>query len=362
MSFREALRASAADPRAARETDVLRALGKEFPDERDFAALLSPAAVPHLERMARRAADSTLRHFGRTISLYAPLYLSSFCENECVYCGFRRTGRIARRKLSPEEVEEEAAALAVSGIRQVLMLTGESRAQTPVTYLRDCARILGRYFSSVSAEVYALEEEEYSLLVKAGADGLTIYQETYDESIYARLHRSGPKRDYGYRLDAPERACRAGMRAVSVGALLGLADLRAEVFAAGLHAAWLQRRYPGVEVGVSLPRLRPLKGEPGPGAAVTDRELVQAMTALRLFLPRAGINISTRESGALRANLIGLGVTRMSAGSRTTIGGYAAARARGGQFSVADGSGVAEVMAMIRSRGHQPVTKDWQTF
>lgn len=362
MSFYEILRGARSATRAPGESDVVRALLKETPGERDFAALLSPAGAAHLEAMARRASEITLRYFGRTISLYAPLYLSSFCDNECAYCGFRRSSPLVRRRLSPAEVEEEAAALADSGIRHVLMLTGESRGQTPVAYLTECAGILARRFSSVSAEVYALEEREYSGLVKAGADGLTLYQETYDERLYRRLHISGPKRDYRYRLDAPERACRAGMRAVNVGALLGLSDFRSEVFAAGLHAAWLQKRYPGVEVGVSLPRLRPVAGSKCPADAVSDRDLVQAMTALRIFLPRAGVNISTRESGELRANLIGLGVTRMSAGSRTTVGGYAAARAGGRQFSVADGSGVEAVVAMIRARGHQPVMKDWQAL
>ncbi|MDA8244188.1 MAG: 2-iminoacetate synthase ThiH [Elusimicrobia bacterium] len=347
---------------SAGEASVLRALGEETVSGTGFAALLSPSAAPLLENMARRANELTLRHFGRTVSLYAPLYLGNYCENECVYCGFRRSSRMKRGKLSYEEAEAEGRALAASGIRHALLLTGESRVQTPVEYIGACAELLKKHFSSLSVEIYPLETGEYARLVEAGADGLTIYQETYDEELYARLHRAGPKRDFRYRLDAPERACRAGMRAVGVGALLGLADFRLEVFCAGLHAAWLQNNYPAVEIGVSLPRFRPQGVGYKSGDRVSDRDLVQAMTALRLFLPRAGITISTREPAELRRNLIGLGVTRMSAGSRTGVGGYAKAEKSGEQFAIADASGVEDVKEMIRARGCHPVMKDWQTF
>lgn len=346
----------------ASEADALRALEKETPGEEDFSALLSPAAVPHLEALARRAGELTTRHFGRVVSLYAPLYLANFCENECLYCGFRRSSRIARRKLSYSEAEEEGRALASSGIRHALLLTGESRERTPVEYIAGCARVMKKHFSSVSAEVYPLGTDEYAELVRAGADGLTLYQETYDEKLYARLHRAGPKRDFRYRLDAPERACLGGMRAAGVGALLGLGDFRSEVYFAGLHADYLQSRYPAVEISVSLPRFRPQGVGFSPCGRVSDRDLVQAMTALRIFLPRAGITISTREPAELRRNLIGLGVTRMSAGSRTGVGGYAAAEKSPGQFAVADCSGVEEVKTMIRARGCHPVMKDWQTL
>lgn len=360
MSFYDVLGGRVKYLAGAPQADVLRALRKDEPDERDFMALLSPQAGALLEMMAARANEITLRRFGRTISLYAPLYLANFCENECVYCGFRRSGGVKRKKLSSAETEAEAGALAASGIRHVLMLTGESRAETPPAYLRDSAAALARHFSSVSVEVYPLETGEYAELVRAGADGLAIYQETYDEALYRRLHLAGPKRDYRYRLEAPERACRAGMRAVSVGALLGLSDFRREVFCTGLHAAYLQARYPGIELSVSLPRIRPQAGGFRAASGVSDRDLVQAMTALRIFLPAAGISISTREPAGLRKDLIGLGVTRMSAASRTGVGGYASGRKGGEQFRVADGSGVRDVREMIRGRGWQPVMKDWQ--
>ncbi len=348
--------------KSADEATVLRALGEESVSEAGFAALLSPAAVPRLEEIARRASALTVQHFGRTVSLYAPLYLGNYCENECLYCGFRNSSKMKRSKLSFDEAEAEGRALAASGIRHALLLTGESRVQTPVEYISACAGLLRKHFGSLSAEIYPLKTAEYARLAAAGADGLTLYQETYDEALYARLHRAGPKRDFRYRLDAPERACRAGMRAVGVGALLGLADFRLEVFCAGLHAAYLQHSYPGVEISVSLPRFRPQGVGYKSGGRVSDRDLVQAMTALRLFLPRAGITISTREPAELRRNLIGLGVTRMSAGSRTGVGGYAKAEKSGEQFRIADGSGVEEVKEMIRGRGCHPVMKDWQTL
>lgn len=345
---------------SVKDADISRALEKETLGEADFLSLLSAGAAGRLEALAVKANELGLRNFGRVVQLYAPLYLANFCENECVYCGFRRSGRLARRKLSLEEVEEEAKALSRSGIRDVLMLTGESRTETPPDYLKACAEILKRYFPAVSIEVYPLGREEYSGLVAAGADGLAIYQETYDEDLYRELHPAGPKRDYRGRLDAPERGCLAGMRRVSVGALLGLSGFRREVFFTGLHAAYLRDKFPGVEVGVSLPRIRPQRGGFSPRSEVSDRDFVQAMLALRLFLPRAGISVSTREAGAFRKNLIGLGVTRMSAGSRTGVGGYAAAERTEGQFSVADKSGIAEVKNLIRARGYQPVMKDWE--
>ncbi|MHB9155593.1 MAG: 2-iminoacetate synthase ThiH [Endomicrobiales bacterium] len=366
MSFYSFSRRYAGIAGPERETvtgdDVRRALEKEKPDENDFLTLLSPEAQAHLEALARRAQELTLANFGRTISLYAPLYVSNFCTNECVYCGFRHSNAVERKKLSLEEVEKEAAALAGTGMRHVLLLTGESRLESPVSYIAQCVEVLKKHFSSLSIEVYPLEEEEYAALVAAGVDGLTLYQETYDETLYAALHPKGMKRDYRFRLDAPERACRAGMRSVSIGALLGLSDFRQDVFFAGLHAAYLQDRYPGTEIGISFPRIQPHAGDFTPEHPVSDVQLVQAILAARLFLPRAGINISTRERRDLRHNLVGLGVTRMSAGSRTSVGGYAAAAGSEGQFEIADTSSVQEVKDMITAKGYQPVMKDWQTI
>ena len=327
--------------------------------ENEFRQALYCSDTAQLEAMARRARELTLRHFGKVIQLYAPLYLANYCENECAYCGFKRSNPVRRRKLSLEEVKREAAVVASGGIRHILILTGSSRSQTPVSYLEECIRVLGGYFSSVSIEVYPLKEKEYAGLIAAGLDGLTIYQETYDRALYAGLHRSGDKQDYDYRLSAPERACRAGIRTLNIGALLGLREVREEAFALGCHAAYLVRKYPGVELGVSLPRIQPQVGGFQPPCPVSDRELVQVMLTLRLFLPHAGITVSTRESSRLRRNLVGLGVTRMSAGSHTEVGGYTMPEKTESQFTVADTSGVAAVRRMISEQGYHPVMKDW---
>ncbi|MFA4887977.1 MAG: 2-iminoacetate synthase ThiH [Candidatus Omnitrophota bacterium] len=345
-----------------RRQDIERALLKEPLGELDFLSLLSRNALEYLEPLAQRAQKSTLANFGRVILLYAPLYLSNYCDNECLYCGFKQANAIQRRKLSLSEVEREAQEVSRGGIRQVLLLTGESKGASPVSYIKECIQAVSRYFTSVGIEVYPLTEGDYVSLIASGADGLTIYQETYDRGLYGRLHPRGPKSDYRFRLDAPQRAAVARMRQVNVGALLGLGEFQKDVFFAGLHGRWLQDNYPEIELGVSLPRLQPQAGGFVCAHPLTDRELVQSLIAMRLFLPRAGITISTRENSALRKNLIGLGVTRMSAGSRTQVGGYALAPAEEGQFEIADTSSVDEVKEMIVQKGHQPVCKDWQVL
>lgn len=345
--------------RAATGADVLRAARLERVDETGFLALLSPAAAPHLEAMARRAQDLTLRHFGRTVSLFTPLYVSNHCANHCRYCGFAAKNEIPRSRLTLDEVRAEGEAIAATGLRQVLILTGEAPHKAGVGFLEDCVRILRPLFPSIALEVYPMATTDYARLVAAGADGLTVFQETYDPALYADLHPAGPKRDYAWRLDTPMRGAEAGMRTVNIGALLGLADWRREIYATGLHAAWLMRRYPGVDVAVSLPRMRPHAGEFQPACIVRDRELVQAMTALRIFLPRLSVTISTREAPSFRDSILPLGVTRMSAGVSTAVGGHAKA-AETGQFEISDPRSVAEVRDMLRSRGYQPVFKDWE--
>jgi 2-iminoacetate synthase len=233
---------------------------------------------------------------------------------------------------------------------------------SPVGYIKDCVRTLKEYFSSISIEIYPLEEREYAELVNEGVDGLTIYQEVYDEGAYEKLHPAGPKRDYRFRLDAPERGARAGMRTVNIGALLGLADWRGEAFLAGLHAKYIQDKYPELEVGLSIPRLRPEASGFTAPFKVSDRNLVQMVTALRIFLPRVGISLSTRERPELRDRLVKLGVTRISAGSVTSVGGRAAPASEKGdprQFDISDRRGVDEIRAMLLEKGYQPVLKDW---
>ena len=347
---------------AASGADVQRVLGKQILTEEDFLVLLSPAAQPYLEQMAQQAHRLTVAQFGRTMVLYTPLYLSNFCTNSCLYCGFNRDNRIARRQLTMEEVAAEARAIAATGLKHILILTGDAPDKAGLAYIERCCGVLKRYFPAIGMEIYALSENEYARLIDAGVDSLTLYQETYNEPLYEQLHPRGPKRDYRFRLEAPEEACRAGMRSVNIGALLGLDDWRRDAFLTGLHASYLQRRYPESEISVSLPRMRPHAGGYQPEYVVEDGHIVQIMTALRLFMPRVGITISTRESARFRDRLLPLGVTRMSAGSCTAVGGRTADQDTVGQFDISDERSVPEMAAMLRRAGWQPVYKDWQNL
>jgi len=340
--------------------DVLRAINRERLNESDFLVLLSDKADEHLEAMAVKSKQLTLQHFGKAILLYTPMYLANFCVNQCVYCGFNITNKIRRRKLTLEEVEEEAKVISSTGLRHILILTGESRQQSSVSYIKECVGVLKKYFRSISIEIYPLETQEYAELVEAGVDGFTIYQEVYNEDMYKLLHLKGPKRDHRYRLDAPERACEAKMRSVNIGALLGLDDWRKEAFFTGLHADYLQNKFLDTEISISFPRIRPHVGDFQPNSVVSDRNLVQIMLATRLFMPRAGITISTRERAEFRDNLIGLGVTKMSAGSSTEVGGHTLEDKSEGQFDISDPRGVEEIKNLVYSKGYQPVFKDWQ--
>ena len=362
-------RASAAVGGATAD-DVRRALQKPRLTEEDFALLLSPAAGGELEALARRAERETLRHFGRAKQLFAPLYLGNYCTNKCVYCGFHAGQGIARKALSPDEIEDEARALAATGLRRVLALTGDAPKRTGADYIGMGVGILARYFPSVGIEVQALTLEEYALVAQAGADSMTMFQETYNPELYARLHPAGPKRDFCFRLDAPQRAAMAGMRGITFGALMGLGDWRFDIFMVGMHAAWMQRKFPHLELAFSLPRIRPRSeeenrpgGECGGGdfdpVPVNDREFVQALTALRCFMPHAGITLSTRESAFLRDRLLPLGVTKLSAGVCTSVGGYAASEHRAVQFVIDDQRSVPEVVAALENLGYQPVFADW---
>ncbi|NPV26544.1 MAG: 2-iminoacetate synthase ThiH [Firmicutes bacterium] len=343
------------------DADIEKIIGKSRLTEWDYLALLSPRAEKYLEEMAQKAHRLTVQHFGRVILLYTPLYLANYCINRCVYCGFQVLNNIERKKLNLTELAREAEIIAATGLKHILILTGESRRESPVSYLRACVDVLRKYFTSISIEVYPLQEEEYAELISAGVDGLTIYQEVYDEEVYAQLHPAGPKRNYRFRLEAPERACRAGMRAVNVGALLGLNSWRTEAFFTGLHANYLQNTFPEIEVSISPPRLRPSPGGFQPRVEVSDKNLVQYILAFRLFMPRGGITISTRERAELRDHLVRLGVTKMSAGSCTAVGGRSGHDSTG-QFEISDERNVPEIARMIYAQGYQPVYKDWQVL
>jgi 2-iminoacetate synthase len=344
---------------ATTSADVERVLASPHISPEGFRCLLSRAAQRYLEPMARRAHALTEQHFGKVILLYTPLYLSNYCTNFCLYCGFAAQNRIRRDRLTLEEVEAEAGLIGASGLRHILILTGESRKQSSVEYLGQCVELLSRHFTSISIEVYPLETAEYARLIGKGVDGITIYQETYHRNLYASLHPRGPKRDYRFRLEAPERAGTAGIRSVNIGALLGLADWRYDAFLTGLHADYFQNRYPGVEMSISLPRMRPHEGSYQSPHEVTDREFVQILLAIRLFLPRVGITLSTRERAEFRDHLMPLGVTKMSAGSCTQVGGRAHREAETGQFEIADQRDVPTMKRDIELRGYKAIYKDW---
>lgn len=344
------------------ESQIKSLINKDRLSELDFLALLSGKALNCIESLAKRSQQLTHQHFGKVVFLFTPMYLANFCVNHCIYCGFNSHNSIKRKKLSIEEVEREAGTISSTGLKHILILTGESRVQSPVSYMRECVEVLKKYFTSISIEVYPLEVFEYEELVNSGVDGLTIFQEVYNEDIYRLMHLKGPKTNYLFRLDAPERACKASMRSVGIGALLGLDDWRKEVFFTGLHAAYLQDKYPDTEISVSLPRMRPQVGSFQPKFIVDDKDLVQAMLALRMFLPRVGITISTRERAELRDNLVGLGVTKMSAGASTEVGGHSSPEKSEGQFAISDERNVAEMKDMICQKGYQPVFKDWQAI
>lgn len=336
------------------------AVGKPRLTLDDFACLLSPnLSNEQLERLAARAHKITRQRFGRTMLLYAPLYLSNECHNGCKYCGFSAGNHLHRKTLTRREMIREAQLLHDQGFRHLLLLTGEAPEAAGIDYLETAVRQVKAYCSSVSIEVFPMETDGYRRMVAAGVDGLTIYQETYDRQLYQELHPYGPKSDYRYRLQTPERAGVAGFRKIGIGALLGLGDSLTEAFYCGLHALYLARKFWKTQISISFPRLRPAEGGFQPNCIVSDRQLTQLICALRLLIPDAGLVLSTRESAALRDNLLPLGITQMSAGSCTAPGGYGEGLPDAEQFSVDDRRSPAEIAAMLRGKGYEAVWKDW---
>ena len=346
----------------------------------DFAKLISPAAVDYLEPLSRRSQGITQQRFGKVIRLFAPLYLSNECINNCSYCGFSRDNPILRVTLSVDEVVAEARALAAQGFRNILLVAGEHPKFISSDYLKDCVKALHEFVPAINLEVGPMETEKYKPLARAGAEGLVAYQETYDRPVYSEMHTAGPKKNFDWRMATPERAYAAGFRRLGIGALLGLGDWRWEALCVAAHAQWLLKHCWKAQLTVSLPRLRPCAGEFAPLVNVTDREFVQLTCALRLLLPDVGIVLSTREPARLRDGLFSLGITHSSAGSHTEPGGYTGAGAnnlhhteRGrnvglsgeteghatGQFEIADERSPSEVSKVIQKLGYEPVWKDW---
>ncbi len=375
--------------REATAGQVRESLAAESPTLGDFATLVSPAAGESLETLCRMSRAVTQQRFGKVIRLFAPLYLSNECINNCQYCGFSRDNPILRVTLSLDEVLQEARALKEQGFRNLLLVSGEHPKFVSSGYLRECVEALHREFPSISLEVGPMETEEYVPLVRAGADGLVVYQETYDRVVYAQMHTAGPKRNFDWRLETPERAYAAGFRRIGIGALYGLSDWRLEAICLAAHAQWLLRHCWKAQMTISFPRLRPCAGEFTPLTQMSDRELVQLICALRLMFPDVGMVLSTREAAKLRNGLLPLGITLMSAGSHTEPGGYTGAgrenvhrTERGrivalasgasewavpndratnatGQFEIADNRSPEEIAEVIRGIGYEPVWKDW---
>ncbi len=342
--------------------DVMRALRADSRTPEDFAALLSPAAAPFLEEMAQRARLETRKHFGNSIYLFTPLYLSNYCENHCIYCGFNCHNAIKRAKLNAEEMEKEMRAIAETGLEEILLLTGESRKMSDVHYIGEACKIARKYFKVVGLEVYPMNTEEYAYLHACGADFVTVFQETYNSDKYETLHLAGHKRVFPYRANAQERALRSGMRGVGFAALLGLDDFRKDAFATGMHAYLLQRNYPHAEIAFSCPRLRPIiNNDKIHPKDVHEPQLLQVITAYRLFMPFASITISTRERAGFRNHVIGIAATKISAGVSTGIGSHQEEDAEKGdaQFEIADTRSVAEIYGAIEEFGLQPVMSDY---
>jgi len=340
--------------------DVRRALGRPrgSVDLEDFAALLSPAAAPFLEDMAQAAHHATVERFGRTMRLYAPLYLSNACANVCTYCGFSAHNKIRRKVLSDPEILAEARVLKGHGFENVLLVTGEA-GRVGTDYLSHSLRLLRPHFSGLWIEVQPLDEADYARLGADGDSAVMVYQETYDPDAYRRNHLSGPKSDMGYRLETPYRLGRAGIKKVGLGALFGLSDWRADAWFTGLHLRHIETVHWRTKASISFPRLRPHEGAEIPVTPFDERSLVQAACAFRLLSPEAELSLSTRESAGFRDKAFRLGFTAMSAGSRTNPGGYASEPESLEQFAIDDDRSPAEVAAYLRSQGYEAVWKDW---
>ncbi len=349
------------EPLVFTSEDVRKVLFQENIGIDGLKVLLSPAAQPYLEDMALRAKQETAKHFGNTVCMFTPLYIANYCENYCVYCGFNCSNKINRGKLSMSEIESEFKAIAETGLREILLLTGESKTASPVSYIADAVRLAKKYFSTIGIEVYPMNVYEYAAIKEAGADFVSVYQETYDPKRYEEVHLRGHKRVFPYRFNSQERAILGGMRGVSFGSLLGLGDFRKDAFSAGLHAYFIQQKYPWTEISFSLPRLRPFINNAGNNPNdVHETQLLQVMLAYRIFMPFAGITISTRERAGFRDNVVGLCATKISAGVKVGIGGHGDNEQKGDeQFEISDSRSVDEVRKSLIERGLQPVFTDY---
>lgn len=343
--------------------DVREALSKENLSIKDFQALLSPVAEGFLEEMAQRAQSETRKHFGNTVYMFTPLYISNYCENYCIYCGFNSHNKIKRSKLNLEQIEKEMQAIAQTGLQEILILTGESRKHSDIKYIGEACRLATKYFKVVGIEIYPANSDEYEYLNSCGVDYVTVFQETYNSDKYETLHLAGHKRIFPYRLNTQERALMGGMRGVGFAALLGLDDFRKDAFATGYHAYLIQQKYPHADIAISCPRLRPIiNNDKINPKDVHETQLLQIICAYRIFLPFASITVSTRERAGFRDNIIKIAATKISAGVSTGIGSHSddVKEEKGDeQFEISDPRSVDEVFEAIKNTGLQPVMSDY---
>ena len=344
----------------ADDAAIRRAICCDAPSERELAILLSPEAAAYLEPMAQRAQAITRRHFGRTISLYTPLYLSNFCNGGCLYCGIAADRRAKRAVLDEAQLRHEMEAIKNMHLEELVLLTGERMPEADLPYLKDCVSIAAEYIHNVTVEVFPMAEAEYRTLAGAGCTGVTLYQETYDQVAYEKMHRWGDKRNFANRLDAPDRALRGGMRTIGIGALLGLADPRFDILCVYRHAKHLLKTYWQAGVSISFPRIRPQLGGFQPDHPVDEKMLAQIIYALRICLPEIPLVLSTREPARVRDGLAGVGISKMSVASKTTVGGYSDdSEESTEQFEISDERNIPAFCEMLRSKGLEPVFKNW---
>jgi 2-iminoacetate synthase len=342
--------------------DVQFALTTERPGIEDFKALISPAAAPMLEQMAQRSMELTQKRFGKTIQLYIPLYLSNFCENSCIYCGFNTQNHIKRKILSLDEVRKEVEAIQKLGYKHILLVSGEAPKKAGPEYFRTVIDMLRKDFSQIAIEIQPMDQEEYEMLIGAGLNFVCIYQETYNQERYPFYHPRGKKSNYKYRIETPDRLGKAGVHKIGLACLLGLEDWRTDSFFTALHLNYLEKTYWKTRYSISLPRIRPHAGGFQSDNLINDREMVQLICAYRIFNSEVEISISTRESQKFRDNIVKLGATSFSAGSSTEPGGYAEKNTELEQFTVDDGRSPEEIAEMIKQKGYEPVWKDWDSF
>ncbi|MFY0252945.1 2-iminoacetate synthase ThiH [Chitinophaga sp. 30R24] len=342
--------------------DVELALQRPHRSLDDFAALISPAAIPYLGEMANISHQLTRQRFGNTMQLYIPLYLSNECQNICTYCGFSLDNKIKRKTLGAAEILMETAAIKEMGFEHVLLVTGEAHQEVGTPYFKKILPLLRPHFANISMEVQPMDEQDYRELIDLGLHAVLVYQETYCREDYRKHHPKGRKSNFDYRLETPDRLGRAGIHKIGLGVLIGLEDWRTDSFFTAMHLAYLEKQYWQTKYSISFPRLRPFSGGLAPKVAMNDRELVQLICAYRLFNQEVELSISTREEEIFRDNVIHLGITTMSAGSRTNPGGYTVDPQSLEQFEISDDRSADTIAQMLRNKGYEPVWKDWDHF